>query len=283
LEDFLGRVCRRLDSEAPHLRHLFDTMAGEARFARGWLDEDLRRLPRGASILEVGGGVFLLACQLAREGFAVTAIEPTGVGFGSFEELGRIVLTLAAQEGAAPNVARCTAEEFESEIRYALAFSVNVMEHVEAPDRAIGRVSAALSTGGTYRFLCPNYLFPYEPHFNLPTLGSKVLTWRLLRRRIEGSSRVDDPLGLWKSLNWISVPQVKRIARSDESIEARFLTSTLTWMLERAVSDVQFARRRPRWMVAVIGTMRNLGLLRLVSLLPATLQPIMDVRLTKRI
>ena len=257
-------------------------MAGEARFARAWLDEDLRQLPKAAPILEVGGGVFLLACQLAREGFSVTTIEPTGDGFGSFEELGAVVLALAARDGAGPTIARCRAEEFESAIRYVLAFSVNVMEHVDAPDQAIARVSAALSAGGSYRFLCPNYLFPYEPHFNIPTAGGKALTERLMRGRIAGNIRMDDPAGVWKSLNWITVPQVRRIARSEGSLETRFRTSTLAWMLERALSDDQFAKRRARWMVAAIGMMRRLGLLRLASFIPAMFQPVMDVRLTKR-
>ena len=206
MDDFLAQVRRQVEAERPHLRSLFDIMAGEARFARAWLDEDLRRLPKAAPVLEVGGGVFLLTCQLAREGFSVTAIEPTGAGFGSFEELGVIVLELAAREGAEPTIARCKAEDFRSDMQYALAFSVNVMEHIEAPDQAFARVSAVLSVGGSYRFLCPNYLFPYEPHFNIPTIGGKALTARLMRRRIEGSPNVDDPAGLWKSLNWITVP-----------------------------------------------------------------------------
>jgi hypothetical protein len=283
VEDFLERTRRHLETERPHLLALFDIMAGEARFARAWLDEDLRRLPRTAPILEVGGGVFLLTCQLAREGFSITVIEPTGVGFGSFEELGSIVLVLAAQDGAAPTIARCGAEEFESGVRYALAFSVNVMEHIKEPAQAIARVSEVLSAGGSYRFLCPNYLFPYEPHFNIPTMGGKALTGKLMRSRIEGNARVDDPAGLWKSLNWITVPQVKRMVRSDASLDAHFRTSTLTWMLERALSDVEFAKRRASWMVAVIGILRSLGLLRLASCIPAPFQPIMDVRLTKRI
>lgn len=282
MDEFLARVRRHLETETPHLQGLFDIMAGEARFARAWLDEDLRRLPPAAPILEVGGGVFLLTCQLAREGFSVTAIEPTGAGFGSFEELGAVVLAVAARDGAAPAIVRCGAEEFASDIRYALAFSVNVMEHVDAPDQAIARVSAALSAGGSYHFLCPNYLFPYEPHFNIPTIGGKALTGRLLRGRIEGNARVGDAVGLWKSLNWITVPQVRRIARSDESLEVRFRTNTLAWMMERALGDPEFAKRRANWMVAAIGALRRLGLLRLASFIPAALQPIMDVRLTKR-
>jgi 2-polyprenyl-3-methyl-5-hydroxy-6-metoxy-1,4-benzoquinol methylase len=281
VEEFLAPVRQHLDSHAPHLRPLFDVMAGEARFARWWLDDDLRRLPETAPILEVGGGAFLLAYELAREGFAITAIEPTGVGFGAFEELGNIVLALAAHDGKAPKVVRCKAEEFRSDARYDLAFSVNVMEHIEAPEAAIERVSASLSPGGSYRFLCPNYLFPYEPHFNIATFGSKGLTERLLRRRIQDNTKIRDPIGLWKSLNWITVPQVRRIAAADASLAIAFQRRTLASMLERAVGDVEFAKRRAPWMVTAIKVLRTTRLLRLAALVPATCQPLMDVRLTK--
>jgi len=282
VDGFLAPVRQHLDARSPHLRPLFDRMAAEARFARLWLDEDLRRLPEAAPILEIGGGTFLLTYELAREGFAITSIEPTGVGFGAFEELGDMVLALAARDGVAPRVVRCKAEEFRSDARFQFAFSVNVMEHVEAPNVAIDRVSASLSPGGSYRFLCPNYLFPYEPHFNIPTFGSKALTGRLLRRRIEGSTTVRDPMGLWQSLNWITVPQVKRMTARDASLTVHFQTRTLASMVERSVDDAEFAKRRAPWMVAAVKMLKATRVLRFASLIPATCQPLMDVRLTKR-
>jgi SAM-dependent methyltransferase len=281
VDEFLAPVRQHLDSQAPYLRPLFDVMEGEARFARWWLDDDLRRLPEAASILEVGGGAFLLAYELAREGFAVSAIEPTGVGFGAFEELGELVLEVAARNGIVPKVVRCQAEEFSSDAQFELAFSVNVMEHIEAPDVAIERVSASLSPGGSYRFLCPNYLFPYEPHFNIPTFGSKALTERLLRRRIQASTRMVDPIGVWKSLNWITVPQVRRMAAADSSLGIAFQKRTLAQMIERAISDVEFAKRRSAWMITAIKLLSATRLLRFASVVPATFQPVMDVRLTK--
>jgi SAM-dependent methyltransferase len=283
METFLTQIREYLDAHASHLRSLFEVMAGEAIFARAWLDEDVKRLPKGAAILEVGGGVFLLTCQLAREGFAITAIEPTGVGFGAFEELGEIVLKLAKAEGAAPTIARCKAEDFASESRFAFAFSVNVMEHIDAPDVAIARVSAVLAAGGSYRFLCPNYLFPYEPHFNIPTFGSKALTEKLMRARIYGNKVMDDPQGLWQSLNWIDVLKVRAFAAADDSLVLTFNKRTLAWMLARALSDEGFAKRRARWMVAGIRLLSTMGVLKLVAWVPALLQPIMDVRLTKRL
>ena len=281
VDEFLAPVRRHLDARAPRLRPLFDVMAGEARFARWWLDDDLKRLPETASILEVGGGAFLLAYELAREGFVITAIEPTGVGFGALEELGELVLEVAARDGVMPRVVRCKAEEFRSDARYEFAFSVNVMEHVDAPGIAIERVSASLSPGGSYRFLCPNYVFPYEPHFNIPTFGSKALTERLLRRRIQSDTGTDDPIGVWRSLNWITVPQVRRMAAADASLSIAFQRRTLASILERAVGDVEFAKRRAPWMVTAIKVLRATRLLRFASLVPATCQPVMDVRLTK--
>jgi SAM-dependent methyltransferase len=280
MDEFLARIRSHLDAQAPKLRPLFDTMAAEATFARDWLSEDLARLPRNAALLEVGGGVFLLSCQLAAEGFAITAIEPTGYGFGEFRQLGDIVLELVATK---PTIAPCKAEDFISDKHFDFAYSLNVMEHIDLPDEAIARVSEVLEPGASYRFLCPNYLFPYEPHFNIPTLFTKRLTWRLMRQRIEGNTRVDDPSGLWRSLNWITVPKVERFAAKDATLTLRFHRAMLVWMLERALKDKEFAGRRAKWMVAVIRTAVALRLHHLAGYIPALLQPIMDVRLTKKL
>jgi SAM-dependent methyltransferase len=279
-DGFLARVCSHLDAHAPELRPLFDTMAAEARFARGWLSEDLARLPANAALLEVGGGVFLLSSQLAAEGFDITAIEPTGEGFGEFRQLGDIVLELAAVK---PTIVPCRAEDFSSDKRFDFAFSLNVMEHIDVPDEALARVSEVLKPGASYRFLCPNYLFPYEPHFNIPTLFTKGLTWRLMGRRIEGNTRMDDPTGVWRSLNWITVPKVERVVAKDTTLTLHFHRSTLVWMLERALTDKEFAGRRSKWMVAVVRMAVALRLHHLAGYIPAMLQPIMDVRLTKKL
>lgn len=281
MDEFLTLVSKHLDHRAPHLLPLLEVMSGEARFALTWLADDLDALPGAATILEIGGGSFLLSCALARRGFDVTTLEPTGAGFDALEELGNVVLELAAREAAVPRVLRCKAEEFTPERPFRFAFSVNVMEHVEAPDIAVRRVSAALVPGASYRFLCPNYLFPYEPHFNMPTLGSKKLTERLWSRRIHSSTNVNDPTGLWNSLNWITVPQVRRIAAADPSLSVVFERRTTARMVERAIGDPVFARRRAPWMATAARILKSTRLLRLAALVPAACQPLMDVRLTR--
>jgi SAM-dependent methyltransferase len=282
MADFLAPVREHVDAEAPHLRPLFDVMAAEARFARSWLDDDLKCLPSGAAVLEVGGGAFLLSYALASEGFSVTAIEPTGVGFGAFEELGHRVLALAKRDGVEPVVARCKAEEFVSSSRFAFAFSLNVMEHVDVPELAVERVVASLNPGASYRFLCPNYLFPYEPHFNIPIVINKPVTERLFRRRIESNTSNSDPMGLWRSLNWITVPRVRRMATAGVGLRVSFERRTLASVIARAIDDSEFAKRRSAWMVRGIRTLKAMGLLHLAARIPASLQPIMDARVSAR-
>lgn len=279
MDEFLFRIRTHLDSHARELLPLFDTMAAEAKFARQWLSEDLAQLPSQPALLEVGGGVFLLSCQLAAEGFDITAIEPTGEGFNEFKQLGEIVLELAAVN---PTIAPCKAEDFVSDKRFDFAFSLNVMEHIDLPEEAIARVSDVLKPGASYHFMCPNYVFPYEPHFNMPTVLTKRLTARVMRRRIEDSSRMEDPEGVWRSLNWITVPKVARFARRDPRLTLDFRRGTMVSMLERALMDKEFASRRPDWMVSGIRMAVGLRLHRLAGLIPATLQPVMDVRLTKK-
>jgi SAM-dependent methyltransferase len=278
MDGFLSRIRSHLDAHAAQLRPLFDTMAAEALFARDWLSADLARLPADAALLEVGGGVFLLSCQLAAEGFAVTSMEPTGYGFGEFKQLGDTVLELAEIK---PAIAPCKAEDFVSDDRFDFAFSLNVMEHIDVPDEAVARISDVLKPGASYRFLCANYVFPYEPHFNIPTLFTKKLTRRLMRKRIESTTRMEDPEGVWRSLNWITVPKVARLAAKDPTLIPQFGRATLVWMLERTLTDEQFAGRRAPWMVTGIRKAVALRLHHLAGYVPATVQPIMDVRLTK--
>lgn len=266
------------DAEA---RTLFDTYAEEALFGRRLIASDLERLPEGCSILEVGAGAMLLSSQLTREGFAVTALEPTGSGFSHFDRMRQVVLKSAEEGGFAPKVCAIRAEQLHQAQAFDYGFSVNVMEHVDDVGAALERVMDSLKPGSIYRFTCANYLFPYEPHFNLPTLFSKRLTEKVLGPRIFSSNRVSDPLGTWQSLNWITVPQVAGIVRRLGGMQAEFDRNILISAFERILSDPLFARRRSPLVCSLITGMVKLRLHKLLGFIPVSLQPIIDCRISK--
>jgi SAM-dependent methyltransferase len=275
-------VRRSVLRDAPHLERSFDVFAQEARAARAWLAPSLERLAPGAEVLEVGAGLMLLSCQLAKEGFAVTALEPIGQGFSSFSELQRIVLAQARAQGIAPVVLPVPVEQLERESAFDFAYSMNVMEHVADFASALAAIGRALRPGREYRFTCANYLFPYEPHFDIPIVLSKSLTEKLFRRRIHGNSRVEDAAGVWKSLNWISVPKVARAVRGLPEVSVSFNRTMFETVLLRVRDDREFAARRSPLIRSLVRGAVGLGLHRLVRWIPPSMQPVMDCSMKRR-
>jgi len=281
IERWLVEVRSQFVNIAPDLLPLFDTYAAEALFGRRYIDSDLEGLRPGAKVLEVGAGSLLLSCQLVREGFAVTALEPTGDGFSHFAQMRQMVLNNARSQGCCPTIVDLPAERLAAVNCFDYAFSVNVMEHVDDVARVLETVGKSLTVGANYRFTCPNYLFPYEPHFNIPTVFSKQLTERLLGRKIFGSQSVTDPSGTWKSLNWINVVQVGKYVRRLPGFKVTFNRSILVSTLVRILSDPNFAARRSPGMRRFLSGLVRLRMHYLLGLVPALLQPIIDCEIHK--
>src|SRR3546814_8186695 len=114
----------------PDLLYLFDTYAEEAIFGRCYIAHTLSHLGPDARILEVGAGSLLLSCQLAREGFHVTALEPTGEGFSHFEQMRQLLLCRVVADDCLPRVLDIAAEaladrseEHTSELQYLMRIS----------------------------------------------------------------------------------------------------------------------------------------------------------------
>lgn len=275
-ESFLAETRQLISKSHAHLLPIFDVFAQEARFGLAWLLPDISMMNNGSSILEVGGGLMLVSSELQRRGFDVTVLEPLGEGFSTFSELQGLVLSQAQRQGHAPLVLALPVEALSMGGRYDLAFSVNVMEHVKDVEAALCNVIHALKEGAKYRFVCPNYLFPYEPHFNLPTLFSKKLTERIFWSTIGSSNRVADPEGMWASLNWITVPTIRRIVSNCTNTRLLFGKTIMRDTLARVVTDSQFSSRRSLWMRVLARALVTLRLHSAFALLPAWALPIID-------
>ena len=111
------------------------------------------------------------------------------------------------------------------------------------------------------RHVCPNYAFPYEPHFFVPLLPFvPSLTKALLPRRITET-------GLWESLNFVTARQVRRWARG-AGVEVRFDPGVLAEAVERFLADAVFAERHSG-LSSVVRVLQQLGAVPLLRRLPA--------------
>lgn len=282
IESWLTDVRMYMSEKAPELLPKLDVYSGEARFGRQYIAKDLLRLHRGAAVLEIGAGPLLLSCQLKKEGFAITALEPVGAGFSDFSKFQTVVLSFAKKFGIAPEIVSVPVERFNRENAFDFAFSINVMEHVGSVSIALRNVSKAIKSGGKYRFTCPNYLFPYEPHFDIPTLFSKRLTGNVFKKFILQNPRFTEPAEVWQSLNWITVPEVIRATCGMPDIAMRFNQKMFEDTLVRVTNDKEFAARRSWWARKLAKAIVSLGLHSITAHLPPRIQPVIDCVLEKR-
>jgi SAM-dependent methyltransferase len=282
IEDWIAELRSSVLEKAPDLIEIFDIYAGEAIFGRAFIDANLKLMPSGCEILEIGAGSMLLSCQLVREGYVVSSLEPTGYGYTHMSAIRKIVLDKAEEWGVAPRVLAIPAEELKDRNKYNFAFSVNVMEHVADARLVILRTVSSLLPGGSYRFVCPNYTFPYEPHFNIPTLFTKGITEFFFKTQIYGSLKIPDPVGTWRSLNWITVSSIRGIARSISEAEVIFQNDLLVTMISRVTFDPLFSARRSLWLVKILRSATELGLHKLCKFIPLSFQPLMDCTFVRK-
>lgn len=279
VETWLDDAQQHLTSVAPDLGTLVTDDVGEARFGAEVIASELATLSPGAPVLEVGAGTMLLSCALQAAGFAVTAVEPVGAGFSHMSTLRGLVLDYARSRGEVPALEFVAAEHLEFLARFDFAFSINVMEHVDDVEQVLQRVWRALRPGGIHRFVCPNYTFPFEPHFGIPTCGSKTLTWRVFRTRILASRVVVDPSGTWASLNWITVACVRHACQRNFGVAPRFDRDVFHRVVRRAFDDPSFQRRHGVALRALATALGATGLIALARLVPVALQPAMSCRI----
>ena len=215
-------------------------------------------------IIEVGSGLGLTSCYLARLGHDITSLEPGGQGF----EWHSTVTDLLIESLESPLIhldIPAEALNVEEHGRFDVVFSMNVIEHVDDPIHLLVVLAGLLSPGGVMIHSCPNYSVPFEPHFGIPLLPIRpATTARLLPSRISTS-------GLWNSLNLIRARDVETAA-SQAGMDVEFTEGILADSLERLGTDEQFAQRH-RLLARVWRTVERTGAPKLVRRIPA---PVVD-------
>lgn len=116
-------------------------------------------LHKNKKILEVGGGIHLLTSFLNQE-YDVTSVEPGG--FTDYtNELRNKILSKNNLK-----VHTTTLENFKTDEKFDLIFSMNVLEHTQDIETHLRSCINFLRDEKSLLLIqCPNYTFPYECHF----------------------------------------------------------------------------------------------------------------------
>ena len=116
-------------------------------------------LHKDKKILEVGGGIHLLTSFLHQD-YDITSIEPGD--FTDFtDELRNKILDLQKLK-----IHTTTLENFNTDEKFDLIFSMNVLEHTQDIEMHLRICINLLKDENSLLLIqCPNYTFPFECHF----------------------------------------------------------------------------------------------------------------------
>lgn len=251
----------------------FEIQKGEALF--GW-SEIAPLVESKMEGLEIGAGSGLLSFLAADHGLNVVALEPVAEGFSHSEK------TLQAVENSNEHslrIERTSIDDYISDEAFDFIWSLNVFEHLPDWRAALDISYNLLKPGGRCLILCPNYVIPYEPHFSLPIIGSKSLTYRIFKKQIILFENSKNASGLWDSLNFITSPQVIRYCRK-QGYTVHFDKGVMRRMFGRFMEPGGVGQRH-KAVAPLIRLANKVGLSRLFNFMPVFMQPYMAITITK--
>lgn len=280
ISDFVANVRAAVIERFPDRQEYFDIYANEARFGYSIIEADLNALQPGSAIMEVGAGLLLLSGYLASRGEKIHALEPIANGFSHFRDMQDAVREHYEKIGLKLNLIDSPIENYSNKESFDYVYSINVFEHIADVEQGLSNAYLSLKHGGSLRVYCPNYHFPYEPHFNIPTLFDKGFTGFVFKSAI-ASSKMYSAQETWDALNWINVFRVRRLFRKRFGSEPRFNRLATYLIFSRVLCDPQFTARRSKWVFTMLQMLDRIGLLRLFKFLPAAFSPVMDFKVKR--
>jgi 2-polyprenyl-3-methyl-5-hydroxy-6-metoxy-1,4-benzoquinol methylase len=257
-------------------RTLVETYIGEAASGLALIENDLHP---GLRLLEIGSGSGLLASFLAEQGYDITGLEP-GAGDG-FRHMRAMFDIVKSQLVSRPDfdLTRASITELSPRTHglFDLIFSVNVLEHIPPIREGFQAMASVLSPNGTMLHTCPNYSFPYEPHFVIPLVPFSPRLSKMLFLKPEMEKSLP---GIWDDLNWISASMVRQFVQ-ENGLSVTFEKSAMVASLRRLQTDPAFASRHGKKLTIVSRVLGATGILNLLDMLPADFSTPMTFRVIR--
>ena len=191
------------------------------------------------NIYEIGSGIGLLSRLIAERGHNMIGTDPSSSGFTVIRKLHNVIENCFITELPQPEFYELRAQELgknlAGEATFDYIFCANVVEHVQDQKEFFDSIIPKLKVNGVFRFICPNYLFPYEPHFGFLSLPSKTITRIIQRKKIQNSEIAE----IYNDLSFPNIFKLNKILNG-YAITTRFENFATKNYINRAIKDECF-------------------------------------------
>jgi 2-polyprenyl-3-methyl-5-hydroxy-6-metoxy-1,4-benzoquinol methylase len=260
-----------------------DLYVNEAKFIYSLIEKELDVEPM--NFYEIGSGIGLLSRMVAEKGHTVIATEPATSGFGVVKVLQKVIEKSFNTETKVPVYYLETAEDLFTNLqsenkKFNYIFCANVVEHVINLPKFFDSIIPLISHNGTFRFVCPNYAIPYEPHFGFITLFSKKLTFKFQKRKILEleKQRKENLVEFYNELSFPNIQKINKVLKN-RNIEILYSRSATFEYVKRATNDEIFITRKKIISFFVSKSGKLLPIF--IKILPKSILPIIDCRIRK--
>jgi len=244
------------------------------------ISTDLDTLNTDSVVKEIGSGIGLLSLFIANKGFRVISFEPESSGFSLMKRFQSAIRSSWLGNGnqSVEWLDRNYSPPVSSANQADFVFAVNVLEHVPHWRELVAEIIDSERPNTELRLIFPNYIYPYEPHFQFPTLFSKRLTRRVMSKKIKNSP-ITDPISFWEDLSWPTGSQVAHWCK-DMGYDCRFSREAFSSYLERFQQDESFRERKGKLFTVGVSTILPI-LTFLTSHMPSRYLPVIDVTVSR--
>lgn len=254
-KDFIKGVSDVCDYEYEELKSYIVTSIEESKHTLKLIDKyDLKK----KSILEFGSGLGIASIVLSLNGYDITSFEPGGLGFEKNILVNEYIKDyFKLKFNLISNLSDINSNSFY------FIFSNNVLEHIPDIENTILKLNDILTEDGIMVHNVPNYTFPYEPHFGIfffPLFPKKMSF--LISKKITETN-------LWKSINFINTFDVISYSKKTNA-NVTFEKELMYKTIQRIENDIEFANRHKR-ISKIISILKKIGILKLIQLLPISL------------
>ncbi len=194
-----------------------------------------------STVLEIGSGTGILLNELKSHfpEIRFSGIDPNVSGFYNREK----IIHSLNKDGYKINVQNIDIKDYKEGKKFDLIFSVNVFEHVEHQYEYLLKSYSLLNKNGKNVILCPNYDFPYEPHFVIPIIFNKKITKSIFKSRIKKFEEKENEKGLWDGISLLGRKAIEKFLKQ-KNISYSLDESIKTRMLKRLNTDASFKERQ---------------------------------------
>ena len=235
------------------------------------------RIKKKNFILDLGAGPGFLTNKLLSKGYKnVIGLDKMSSGF---KENKKIQKKFLKKIKINKNFYFKSIRNLSLKKKFDVIILFSVIEHVKNWENLLSQCLLRLNKNGKIILNCPNYFSFYEPHFRIPIIINKKITYFFFKKYIQNYEKKNNYIGMYRDLNFININQLLFYIKK-KKLNFKLNKKVLESYFLRVKKDKEFIRRH-YFLSFVIRFFLKLGIHKLLRFLPKQFQPIIHLEIKK--